>query len=606
MFAKIWTGVALVVFAWWCSGCASNSGSATESISISPQAVAIGPGASERFTVVSGASPASVTWSVNAILGGNSNVGTIDAQGNYTAPSTTNGLAATVTATTAGTPSESSSASVIVVAPGQVAPTINPQVALYTISPPAAANVSVQFGTDTTYGLMTWQQPAAGAGLASLFVAGMRASTAYHMRAIVQFANGAQFADADHVFTTGALPANQLPQWTVTTTAGMTPQPGVEMLDLAVDGPATQVAVTDLAGNVIWTYTYVGSPVDTVQPIKPLPNGHFLVVISAASSIYIDNGTVPPGTINVAREIDLVGNTIREISASTLNTELTAAGYNVVINGMHHDIEPLPNGHWIAIASTTKQFTDLPGYPGTIAVQGDVLIDLDTNLNPVWVWNTFDHLDVTRHPISFPDWTHSNAVLYSPDDGDLLLSMRNQSWILKIDYNNGTGAGDIVWRLGEGGDFTLQNGTDPTDWFTAQHKPSFVTSKTSGVYSLAVFDDGDNRTFPAGVTCGASGAPPCLYSAVPILQLDETAKTATLVFDDRLTPLYSFFGGNAEVLANGNVEADACAISTSPPAGTILEVTQTATPQVVWQMNVPTSYVYRGFRMPSLYPGVQW
>jgi hypothetical protein len=126
------------------------------------------------------------------------------------------------------------------------------------------------------------------------------------------------------------------------------------------------------------------------------------------------------------------------------------------------------------------------------------------------------------------------------------------------------------------------------------------------VFSLVVFDDGDNRTFPAGVTCGASGAPPCLYSAVPILQLDETAKTATLVFDDRLTPLYSFFGGNAEVLANGNVEADACAISTSPPAGTILEVTQTATPQVVWQMNVPTSYVYRGFRMPSLYPGVQW
>ena len=80
--------------------------------------------------------------------------------------------------------------------------------------------------------------------------------------------------------------------------------------------------------------------------------------------------------------------------------------------------------------------------------------------------------------MNFPDWTHSNAVLYSASDGDLVLSMRHQNWILKIDYNNGQGAGDIVWHLGEGGDFTLQNGNDPVDWFYAQHKPSFVTPNT--------------------------------------------------------------------------------------------------------------------------------
>jgi hypothetical protein len=36
-----------------------------------------------------------------------------------------------------------------------VATTANPQVALYTINPVAAGNVSVQFGTTTGYGLTT-------------------------------------------------------------------------------------------------------------------------------------------------------------------------------------------------------------------------------------------------------------------------------------------------------------------------------------------------------------------------------------------------------------------------------------------------------------------
>jgi arylsulfate sulfotransferase len=143
-------------------------------------------------------------------------------------------------------------------------------------------------------------------------------------------------------------------------------------------------------------------------------------------------------------------------------------------------------------------------------------------------------------------------------------------------------------------------------WFYAQHKPSFVTPNTSGKFSLTVFDNGDDREFASGVTCGATGAPPCLYSTVPILDLDETAKTATLVFHDVLAPAYSFFGGNAEVLANGNVEFDECAVSATSPAVAVYEVTQTATPQTVWQLIIQSSYAYRVSRMPSLYPGVQW
>ena len=90
-----------------------------------------------------------------------------------------------------------------------------------------------------------------------------------------------------------------------------------------------------------------------------------------------------------------------------------------------------------------------------------MLIDVDQGWKPVRVWSAFDHLDVNRHVQGLPDWTHSNAVLYTPNDGNLLLSVRHQSWILKIDYNNGTGTGAALWRLGDEGDFTLRRGPKP-------------------------------------------------------------------------------------------------------------------------------------------------
>jgi arylsulfate sulfotransferase len=238
-----------------------------------------------------------------------------------------------------------------------------------------------------------------------------------------------------------------------------------------------------------------------------------------------------------------------------------------------------------------------------------VLVDVDSNYNPDWVWSTFDHLDVNRHPMQFPDWTHGNALLYSPDDHDLLFSMRHQNWIVKIDFQDGTGTGNILWHLGYQGDFTLVGDTNPADWFYAQHGMNFFSQNTSGVFQLGTFDNGNDRQFAAGVTCGAAGAPPCLYSTVPVLQLDETAMTATMI-SHYIAPasMYSFFGGQADLLPNGDYEADFCSAS----GGAIVQeyqpgtsVVQTA-PQIVWQSVSPGFDQYRALRIPSLYPGVQW
>jgi len=590
-----------------CGGSTSKT-EVSSSITVSPSAVALGIGQSTQFTATeSGGSMATVVWAVNGIAGGNSTVGTIDASGNYTAPSNPTSIAATITATAAMVaPSQGESAQVYVVAPGVVAPTANPQVALYTIAPPAAANVTVQFGPTTAYGKSTWTQTSpAGGGSVGTYVAGMLASTPYHMQATVTFPGGVTFTDADHAFTTGALPAGVIPALTAATTTGMTPQSGVELLDLAslavthING----IIVTDLSGNPLWTYSPGSSvPVGSGPvPVKLLPNGHFLANFEA----YNAQGDA---VSSVMQEIDLGGNVVWQMTSAQLNQALaaaTCAECNVTILGTHHDFALLPNGHLIVLANTHQVIDG-------VTVTGDVVIDLDQNHNPVWAWNEFNHLDINRRPYAYPDWTHTNAVLYSASDGDLIISSRHQNWLLKIDYANGSGSGNIVWHLGYQGDFTLLNAdgsadTNLSDWFYAQHGPSFVTTNTSGKFSLALFDNGDDRgvSVVAGGTCGVAGQPAC-YSTVPILNLDETAMTATLVFHPS-TQDYSWFGGNAEVLKNGNVEYDECATTSAPAQNAaVYEVTQASPPQTVWQMHIPGQYAYRAMRIPSLYPGVQW
>jgi hypothetical protein len=232
------------------------------------------------------------------------------------------------------------------------------------------------------------------------------------------------------------------------------------------------------------------------------------------------------------------------------------------------------------------------------------VVDLDQDFNPVWLWNEFDHLDVNRHPMNFPDWTHSNAIAYSPDDGNFLISMRHQHWIVKVDYRDGAGTGNVLWRLGNGGDFNLQNGTNPDDWFYAQHDMNFVSSNTTGSFQLSIMDNGNNRVFSSGLTCGAANAPAC-YTAIPIMQVDENAKTASLLFHQKLpADLYSFFAGDTRVQPNTNVEYNLAGVGVG--TSYVFEVTPTAAPQTVWEMHLTNANTYRAHRMPSLYPGVQW
>jgi arylsulfate sulfotransferase len=460
--------------------------------------------------------------------------------------------------------------------PGTVTGTGHPLVAEYDVSVPGGAQVSVDFGPTTSYGRSTWAQTApTGGGAVKLLVAGMRADTVYHMRAHIALADGTAIYDTDHTFTTGALPQVSFPAVTVTSDGGSTSGAGVELLSSL--GADVSAVVLDRDGSVIWYY-YDPNVTDFAFPIRELSNGDFLVNFGAD-----------------IREVDLAGRTVREVTLDQINAGLVAAGYSLMVQGIHHDALRLPNGHLILLVYEVRDFQDLPGYPGTTTVFSDALVDLDPNNQPVWIWRAFDHLDINRHPFMFPDWTHANALNYTPD-GNLLLSLRHQSWIIKIDYAHHSG--DVLWRLGPEGDFSLSGG-DPAQWFYCQHFPLLL--QTQGAkFSFALYDNGDTRPDGSGQPCTDNGT---CYSRGIIMDVDESARTAQVSW--QYSPgWYSFWGGSIALLPNGNVEFD----STTPDYGysRVIEATRSSAPQVVWKMDSSGTLWYRAYGIPSLYPGVTW
>ena len=74
-----------------------------------------------------------------------------------------------------------------------------------------------------------------------------------------------------------------------------------------------------------------------------------------------------------------------------------------------------------------------------------------------------------------------------------------------------------------------------------------------------MMDNGNDRIFPTGQVFCKPLAPTTsnCYSTVPVLELNESNMTATLVTHYKPPPSYfTFFGGNVEQLPNGNIHAN--------------------------------------------------
>lgn len=498
-----------------------------------------------------------------------------------------------ISASNAGPGGGKAASQFVVVAPPQLSATAHPLVASYSADLPAGFELSARFGIDSVgeHETFSRQAPADGS-VTTLLVAGMRPSTGYHLQAVITAPDGSQVFSSETTFATGDVPNQRIPPVHITVPdSSSEPTPGIELFDF-IGGTKDQfrAAAFDLTGNLVWYYDYPtteGYP----SPVKQLSNGNMMLVISEGAE-YI-------------REVDLAGQTVRELRISDLNAKLAAAGSSVVASKIHHDIIELPQGRLAFLVNQVRRLANVNGYKGTIPVLGDAIIVVDPAFNVLWTWSTFDHLDVNRHPY-FPlqfvppivayDWTHSNSLAFSAPDGSLLLSIRHQSWIVKIDFGNGSGSGDILWRLGSGGDFQLSGGDVPIDWFYLEHYAS-VISNTAGIFDIGLFDNGDFRPIDSsGTQCGAANTP--CYSRPLILRLDEPSRTATLTWSPHYW--YSNWGGTFQQLASDRYEFTFSAYAQTG-GSRVVETTGGTSPQVIWQADT-TQPCYRAVRLKSLYP----
>jgi hypothetical protein len=265
------------------------------------------------------------------------------------------------------------------------------------------------------------------------------------------------------------------------------------------------------------------------------------------------------------------------------------------ICAFHHEARTLSDGNILVLAGEERILTGVQG-PGPVDVLGDMIVVLDQDLNVVWTWDAFDHLDprrmATLNDICAPgncpptylapapnDWLHGNSVQETPD-GNLLYSARSQDWIIKIDYEHRSG--NIIWRLGKDGDFTV-NSSDAYPWFSHQHDPQFEPNSSV----LTLFDNGNVR----------NAADSTAHSRGQVLQIDEKTHTANVVLNTDLGQ-YSFALGAAQHLPNGDYHFDIGFLGD----GSSINVEVDPSGKIVYALHVAAPE-YRSFRMRDMYNG---
>jgi hypothetical protein len=232
-------------------------------------------------------------------------------------------------------------------------------------------------------------------------------------------------------------------------------------LTLFAPAGGTDVHLIDLRGEVVHTWT---------MPYRP---GLYGYLTDRGTLFY--NGQIPNDTFigkspfmgGAALEMDWHGKVLWEVRRPD----------------HHHDGRLLKNGNIVLLCAK-----ELPpeiarrvrgGRAGSEASGGaiwaDYLVELTTDGKVVWEWHTWEHLDPENDGLTAlqderSEWTHGNSVFEQPD-GNLLVSFRNISTVIRIDRRTGA----ILWKLG------------PPP-LAGQHAPNLLANG-----NILIFDNGPHR-----------------------------------------------------------------------------------------------------------------
>jgi hypothetical protein len=177
---------------------------------------------------------------------------------------------------------------------------------------------------------------------------------------------------------------------------------------------------------------------------------------------------------------------------------------------------------------------------------GDGIALLDESGVEMQRWTVFQHTDSIPPTMLSPcgcdsqfwgpgtyDFSHMNHVQLFQDATAMLLSSRNFNMLFKVDV----ATGDVVWKMGRGGDFEWIGVEPEADrWFYNQHSTQWLDPN-----HIILFDNSSGRY----IECDGN-----TWSRALELEVDEVNMTVRRVWEHR-TP-YGAANGTVTRMANGN------------------------------------------------------
>ena len=120
----------------------------------------------------------------------------------------------------------------------------------------------------------------------------------------------------------------------------------------------------------------------------------------------------------------------------------------------HHEYELNPNN--LTIFTLNVEIVEIDGDQYNF----DILEEYDlVSGTKIWEFKTSDYISIDQFCpyndmyMDLPDITHANSIAYDIDEDVIYLNCRNTNAFYKINHKNA----DLVWSLGEDGNFTMRN-----------------------------------------------------------------------------------------------------------------------------------------------------
>jgi hypothetical protein len=274
-----------------------------------------------------------------------------------------------------------------------------------------------------------------------VIVVGMHAEGDYQLEAVSVTEGGDALRSGPWDFTTGSLPYEFL-QGELTAHQPDLVEPGWVLTNVmtASYGPVI-LELLDEQGQVVWYYVHEGE--DGGADIQP--------------SWYPELGQVLVGPHLAGGESPYLMDLKGEVSWTGPEQPGDPDALNIQDGQLHHAMFRLDDGDFVAVRS---RYQPVDGEP----IQGDEVIRLDPAGEVVWSWNAFDHIAFDPDDLYLGLWwTHLNAVHWDEEAGVAYIN----SWVLGSTWKVDLASGEILWTLGEGGDFSAPDNPEP--WFAYAH-----------------------------------------------------------------------------------------------------------------------------------------